>query len=594
MKYHLAIAVLISIQAPACEAAVTGQWDFDAGDLRGTIGPPLKYLDGSTGATVRATGFNTTEKFGIPGIGGATAKVMRFPRMESPFMGYVVTHGVEPNGDGMRVNQYTVVMDVYSPAASSGAFRSLFQTDNEDQADFYLNPANAVGVSANYSGEVAADKWHRIAMAVDVSGRLPTVLKFVDGVKAGRQTLTQGRDGRWSLGPEFHLFQDPAGDSQSGYLNSLQVRDRTLSEAELRLLGGPTPGGIPTNDLPVSAYVDKTVPDSGVFGVADDADIQAEIVDGQHPLERETVKLIVNSQAASASLSRAGTRTIVRYRPAAPLPATNTVVLSYRSGGAFVTNAWSFVKASSDRSRAVMGQWDFEHGDLRATVGNPLRYLDGTNGASRRAVEFESTTAFGVGEIQGQPARVMRFAGATGRNIGLVMSHGVSPNGGEGITRVNQWTFIVDLMIPNAHSEQWFALVQTDMGNTSDTDVCVRFENKSGGIGIRGQYMGEGSIVPGRWHRLAVAFDLAGSTMEKYIDGSLFAVQQLPDSEAELDGRFSLGPSALLFADEDGESQVAYINSIQVRNYAMDADEIRRLGGPTAQGISTNSLALTK
>jgi len=544
MKFHLAMMVLISIPAPACPAAVTGQWDFDAGDLRGTIGAPLKYLDGSTGATGRATGFSTTEKFGIPGIDGAPAKVMRFPRMESPFMGYVVTHGAEPNGDGTRVNQYTVVMDVYFPSSSSGAFRSLFQTDNEDQVDFYLNPANAVGVSANYSGEVAAGKWHRIAMAVDVSARVPTVLKFVDGVKAGRQT--------------------------------------------------PTPGGIPTNDLPVSAYVDKTVPESGVFGVTEDADIQAEILDGQHPLERETVKLFMNGQAASVSLSRAGTRTFVRYRPAAPLPATNTVVLSYRSGGALVTNAWTFVKASSERSRAVTGQWDFERGDLSATVGSPLRYFDGTNGASRGAVEFKSTTAFGVGEIQGQSARVMRFAGASGRNIGLIMSHGASPNGGEGITRVNQWTFIVDLLIPNAHSEQWFALVQTDMGNTSDTDVCVRFENQSGGIGIRGQYMGEGSIVPGRWHRLAVAFDLMGSTMEKYIDGSLFAVQQLPDSEAELDGRFSLGPSALLFADEDGESQVAYINSIQIRNYAMDADEIRGLGGPTAQGISTNSVALTK
>lgn len=87
--------------------------------------------------------------------------------------------------------------------------------------------------------------------------------------------------------------------------------------------------------------------------------------------------------------------------------------------------------------------------------------------------------------------------------------------------------------------------------------------------------------------------NVAEAIMEKYIDGSLFAVQPLPESEKDVDGRFSLASSALLFADEDGESQVAYINSIQIRNYAMDVDEIRALGGPTAEGISTNSVPLT-
>jgi hypothetical protein len=43
---------------------------------------------------------------------------------------------------------------------------------------------------------------------------------------------------------------DAGGESRMGYLNSLQVRDRKLSDAELRLLGGPGAVGIPTNDLP--------------------------------------------------------------------------------------------------------------------------------------------------------------------------------------------------------------------------------------------------------------------------------------------------------------------------------------------------------
>ena len=45
-----------------------------------------------------------------------------------------------------------------------------------------------------------------------------------------------------------------------------------------------------------------------------------------------------------------------------------------------------------------------------------------------------------------------------------------------------------------------------------------------------------------------------------------------------------LWPGAILFADEDAESQVAYINSIQIRNYRMQDDEIAEMGGPGARG----------
>jgi hypothetical protein len=516
--------------------------------------------------------------------------------MVSPAMGYVVPHGASPNGDGMRVNQYTLIMDVYFPGSSSGTFRSLFQTDNEDFADFYLNPGNAVGVSGDYAGEVAPDAWHRVALAFDVGGKVPTVLKYVDGVKGGRQTLAQGRDGRWSLGSTLTQFQDPAGESQMGYLNSLQIRDRALSEGELRLLGPPTSSGIPTHDRPSWPFVEKMEPTPGAFGVAAGADIEVEILDGQNPLERGTVGLAINQRAVTPDISKTGNRTLVRYQPGSELEQnTNRVILTYRAGTNWVTNAWSFMSRTSEQKHAITGQWDFDTGDLSATIGRPLQLMDGPKGASARAVEFNTTTGFKIPDIGGKPARVLRFAGATTRSIGLLMDHGILPNGGggQGITRVNQWTLILDLLIPNTNDERWFALLQSDLSNTSDTDFCVSFNNQTGGIGIRGQYEGEGAIVPGRWHRIAVAMNVTEGIMEKYIDGSLFAVQQLPDSEREVDGRFSLSSSALLFADEDGESQVAYVNSIQIRNYSMDVDEVRAAGGPAAEGISTNSVPLT-
>jgi hypothetical protein len=212
-----------------------------------------------------------------------------------------------------------------------------------------------------------------------------------------------------------------------------------------------------------------------------------------------------------------------------------------------------------------------------------LRYLDGPDGASKAATRLNTTTAFGIPDINGVAAHVLRFAGASARTIGLVMPHGATPNGGEGATRVNAWTLIVDILVPSAAAEEWFALLQTDAANNSNADLFLKFLNGRGGIGTMGEYEGRIPMSPGRWHRLAFVMDAGAATLDKYIDGEHVATQAL--RYAGLDSRYSLGSTAILFADEDADSQVAYINSIQFRNYRMEADEISALGGPEAAGI---------
>src|SRR5690348_11194070 len=101
MNLRIAMVALISNVALSGRAGVTGQWDFDAGDLRATIGTPLTYLDGPGGATAQGTRFDTTDTFGIPGIGGVPARVMQFPKMGLGIMGYVLSHGAAANGEGV-------------------------------------------------------------------------------------------------------------------------------------------------------------------------------------------------------------------------------------------------------------------------------------------------------------------------------------------------------------------------------------------------------------------------------------------------------------------------------------------------------------
>ncbi len=572
--------VFLGITQHSPATGVTGYWDFARGSLQGEIGPPIEYLDGPKGTTAGATVFGSTMKFGIAAIGGSETKVMQFPEMKSPTMGYVVTHGAKPNGEGDRVNQYTIIMDLLYPKASSGAFRCLLQTELHGPGEFYVNPANAVGTVGDYAGDLRPDAWHRLILAVNLSPPSPSVSKYIDGVKVAQQVLGDGIDGRWSLGPTLHLFTDPEDESRLGYLKALQIRDRALGEGEIRLLGGASPLGIPTNDLPDHPFVDSIRPAPDGFNLSPNAIIEVDIVDGQQSLERGTIRLTLNGAPVVPGISRVGRRTTVRYRPEMPLPATtNRAKVSFGARDQSLSQDWSFVVGDRDVKPAIGGQWDFDDGDLRATVGARLEYF---NEASRAAAKIGSTASFRIDGINGTNAGVLRFDGAV-PNVGLRMLPGAAPNGGEGVTRVNQWSVVMDLMLPNAQHETWLALLQTDPGNTSDGDLFVSFNGELGGLGTQGNYQGEGGITPGRWHRIVVAVSGADHLMEKYIDGVYFGTQEL--ARSDLDGRYSLGSTCLLFADENGESQLAYFNSVQIRNYRMTADEAQALGGPSAAGI---------
>src|SRR5262245_57801134 len=84
-----------------CRAAITGQWDFNAGNLTATIGTALQYR----GDTAGLTRFGTTTSLGIADINGQPAQVMQVPAC-SPTQGFLMPHGASPNGGGAFVNRF--------------------------------------------------------------------------------------------------------------------------------------------------------------------------------------------------------------------------------------------------------------------------------------------------------------------------------------------------------------------------------------------------------------------------------------------------------------------------------------------------------
>ena len=221
----------------------------------------------------------------------------------------------------------------------------------------------------------------------------------------------------------------------------------------------------------------------------------------------------------------------------------------------------------------AIAQWDFE-GSLDATTQSQPLVGEFATPAFETVFDFEEK------EFGEDVAEVCRFEQGTY----FRMYHGLSPNAGGAY--VNQYTLILDVMYPEAFGPDdpdgllgttgWQALYQTNETNTNDGDWFV---NPTGGIGISGNY--PGSVPDGQWHRLALAVDLVAGTYTSYINGE--RVQQ--NTGQTVDGRFALGESVLIFADESGETAGGYVSSIQIRDVAMTDAELAEMGGPTAEGI---------
>jgi len=316
------VLVLLAVLPDRALAATTGQWDFENGDLSATIGLALEYRDTET---QNGTQFGTTTTLGIGNINGQVARVMRFPKTTSPFSGYTVYSGANPNGGGNLLNQYTIIMDVYFPTASSGKPRAILQTEVIGNAEFFINSANALGHDGGaFTGNVTPNEWHRIAFAVDTAANPAIVAKYIDGVKVGESQLatTPAVDSRWAFSPfDTAIFSDDNGETELGYINSLQIRDEKMSDALIAVLGGPTASGILSGPPPNPYFVDLSPsPDTaripGSSTVSPQPEIRAIIEDGVTALNPASVRIQIDGGAIVVpAVNKVGTTTTVTYTP---------------------------------------------------------------------------------------------------------------------------------------------------------------------------------------------------------------------------------------------------------------------------------------
>lgn len=223
-----------------------------------------------------------------------------------------------------------------------------------------------------------------------------------------------------------------------------------------------------------------------------------------------------------------------------------------------------------------VGQWEF-NGNLTGAVGDELTYADFPGGATDQQKQFGTTTSLGVPNIGGTEAQVLRVPKDVDGTMGLAMTVGAEANGGGSL--VNSYTLIWDILFTGDAHNTWRALLEAD-GRVINADAEF-FVNNNNAIGIAGSY--QGTVQSNTWHRIGMVVNGEAKTITKFIDGNLVGSQTF----SAIDDRFALSPggTALLFTDNDGETGVAYVNSMQLRDEALTPGQMLALGGPLAAGI---------
>ncbi len=222
------LIVTLTLQVQAAVPKPKGVWEFNSPNQNSaTIGTPLEIV----GSALNITGVSAED--GAITIGEGSY--------------FICTHGIAPNGDGTKVNEWTLLIDFsYPPSSLSdppNGYNDLFQTDptNASDADWTVNSSGAIGIAAvGYSSafnyRTQANTWYRMVVVVDNGVRHDL---YVDGVEIFKGNQ-QGIDGRFSLADTLLLFA--AGNNQDGddatiNVSTVAIWDIPLTSNEILILG---------------------------------------------------------------------------------------------------------------------------------------------------------------------------------------------------------------------------------------------------------------------------------------------------------------------------------------------------------------------
>jgi len=155
-----------------------------------------------------------------------------------------------------------------------------------------------------------------------------------------------------------------------------------------------------------------------------------------------------------------------------------------------------------------------------------------------------------------------------------ICNHGILPNGDGDFKYVNNWTVMMDVKVPASSIGQWVALYQTDPTNSNDADCFIA---PDGTIGVGDTGYTRNKINGDTWYRIVISVDNM-NFYRIYVNGHPWK----NGTVQPLDGRFSLDPQILFFADDDGEDYLIYCTNLAIWGQALEDSQVAELGDTTA------------
>ncbi|MHC1706933.1 MAG: metallophosphoesterase [Bacteroidales bacterium] len=210
---------------PAQWTNLKGLWNFDNA---------FNLLQSSFGSNLLLTGSHTS----IPGPASddlaVTIGVGSY---------YTCFHNISANGGGLKVNEYSMVIDFRVPLISP--WYCFYQTDasNNNDGELFISPAGKIGRATNGPGytdyQVIAGEWYRLVITADLGNKYRIYLDGVLVKEAGALAV----DGDFALYPSsaansFYFFADNDGEDAPIDIAMCAIFEGVLNPAQVQILDG--------------------------------------------------------------------------------------------------------------------------------------------------------------------------------------------------------------------------------------------------------------------------------------------------------------------------------------------------------------------
>jgi hypothetical protein len=604
-------------------ATKKGWWKFDdaADMLKAEIGSPLTL----TGTQSSVPG---------PENGNLATQV--------PLGSYLaMTHGIDPNGGGDQVNEYSVQIDFSVPEI--GKWHAFIQTDpaNGGDADLFTKAAdNTIGTSATgYSTNfVAKDAWYRMVISVK-NGEFFNVYLNTELWLAG---TPQDVDGRWAIVNQLLLFADDDGDDAAINCAELAIWDVALSAPEVIQLGGFASNVLVSQiNVTGTGGVSEITTQSGTLQMlaevlpadATNKEITWSVTNGtgEATINSDGLLTAVKNGTVTVNATSAdggnivGSLVVTISNQAVIL--VNSITVTSVGGANTITNKGGTLQMIAtilpENATEKKVTWSVTNGTGNASISTDgllaaiadgtvtvkATSTDGANIVGTMGITISNQTTIrerkgwwkfddasdmvkaeiGVplvltgtqtsidGPVAGNLATLVPLGSY------LDMSHGIPANGGGSL--VNEWSLQIDFSVPMI--DTWYAFFQTLDG---DADLFVakteapdigRVPNS---IGCGSTRYTEATITADTWYRMLVSVKNE-EFFRIYIDGVLW----LDAAPQPLDDRYGLSPILKIFQDDDGDDGDIRCSELGIWDVALTEAEAVALGDATTNpnGINT-------